>query len=284
MMPCQYVEIITPKKFLLNGLWFGAAKPKRVFIFVHGLGGSLFGGLSFVEYLADADTAVLLFNNRGHDGVSTLRHTDRKKKIKAGAAHEVFIDCVDDLQGAIDFAKMYAKQIYLVGHSTGCQKSIYWAHKKKSNGVNGIVLLAPISDYASFVAEHGAAQVVRAATAARALVDRGQKHALMPEDSCGAGFDAQRFLSLYTSDSVEEIFSYAQSNKVPKILASVRAPILVLLAEKDEYADRPAKSMATWFDQRIKSPHMIEIVPRATHNFCDAEQSVAKTMMMFSGK
>ena len=156
MTPAHVVEIITPKRFVLNGLWFGpysakatkgtAKKPKRVIVWMHGLGSSVFSKLGIIELLARGDTAVLAFNNRGHDVVS--KSARGKKYIIAGAAHEVFTDCVDDIQGAINFVKKQGvRDIYLVGHSTGCQKSIYWAHKKKGKGIKGIILLAPLSDY-----------------------------------------------------------------------------------------------------------------------------------------
>src|SRR5262245_33388648 len=126
-------EIVTPKKVLLNGLWFGRCsaeatqdkptKPKRTIIWIHGLGSSAFSKLGIVEKLVDEDTSVLTFNNRGHDAVTRIGTTTGKKKT-AGAAFEKFEECADDIQGAINFAKKAgAKQIYLAGHSTGCQKS-----------------------------------------------------------------------------------------------------------------------------------------------------------------
>lgn len=270
------VEIHTPKGFLLRGVLFGNKKAKRVVVWVHGLGGSLFGNGEIVRALAKGDTAVLVFNNRGHDTISTTRHaTNKKKRIAGGAAHEVFAECVDDIQGAVDFAhSLGAKEVFLAGHSTGCQKSIYWAYKKKGKGVKGIILLAPVSDYSSEVNMSGEAKMVRAATAARALIAKGAPHALLPERVWQKPIDAQRFLSLYTPDTLEDIFPYAYPHKNPRLLRSIKLPILVLWAEADEHADRSAKDVAAWFDGHILAPHRVEIVPQADHGFHGVEGRV----------
>ena len=279
MRECRVAEIVTPKRVLLNGLWFGAKRPNRVIIWVHGLGSSVFSKLDIVEKLVDKNTAVVSFNNRGHDKVSRIAHLGENKigkTILGGSAHEKFIDCVDDIQGAINFVRRVGvKDIYLAGHSTGCQKSIYWAHRKKGRGVKGIILLAPMSDWSAEMMLQGKARLARAASVARALVRRGKKHQLLPAGIRPDYVDAQRFLSLYTPESVEEIFSYAQPKKNPRILKSVRIPTLILLAEKDEYGDRPAKKIAGWFKKHLGPSHETLIIPRATHSFHGNEVRVA---------
>src|SRR3989344_2508506 len=166
MTPCHVVGILTPKKYFLRGLWFGPRRPKRAIVWVHGLGSSMFSKLSIVEKLVDPQTAVLVFNNRGHDKVSRLARADEKKigkTLLGGAAHEIFTDSADDIQGAINFAKRQgAKEIFLVGHSTGCQKSIYWASRKKRRSVKGIALLGPVSDWSAEMKRSGARKVAGA--------------------------------------------------------------------------------------------------------------------------
>lgn len=284
MLPCHVVLITTPKKFLLRGLWFGPRKPRRVIVFVHGLGGSAFSIHHVITRLLGERTAVLAFNNRGHDKISRLTRKGKKqagKMLLGGAAHEVFTDCVDDIQGAINFARRQgARDIFLAGHSTGCQKSVYWAYKKRGRGVKGIVLLAPVSDFAAEMKRQGKKRIARAASAARALVRRGKKHALLSEGLWHETLDAQRFLSLYTPESVEEIFSYAQPHKIPRVLRSVRVPILVLWAGKDEFSDRPAKKVTPWFEKHLQNGRVV-VVPRAGHGFRGKEKVVAREIRRF---
>lgn len=281
MSLCETIEIVTPKKVLLNGLWFGSRRPKTAIIWVHGLGSSLFSKLDIVQKLVDKNTAVITFNNRGHDKVSRIAHTGEKiigKTVLGGAAHEIFEECVDDIQGAINFVKRAgAKDIWLVGHSTGCQKSIYWA-SKKGRGVKGIVLLAPISDYSAETYLKGKRKIARAAKAARALVARKKPHSLLPEVLWPEPIDARRFLSLYTPDSREEMFTYAQPKKVPRLLKAVRLPSLAIFAGKDEFADRPAKEITGWFEKNTGANLETLIIPQSTHSFRGKETQVASAI------
>lgn len=291
MRPCHVIEIVTPKKFVLNGLWFGPKKPKRAIVWVHGLTSSAFSMSNVVESLVDKNTAVITFNNRGFGTINSIKRGvgKKSKSILAGAAHEVFTDCADDIQGAIDFAhKAGVKNIYLAGHSTGCQKSIYWAKTRKGGrGVRGIILVAPVSDYADALKRNNKnGRLSRLTKIARAYVKQGKKHELLPIPaeifSWGPFFcDAQRYLSLYTADSSETIFSYEQPKKNPLLLKSAKVPILVLWAEKDEFADRPAIEIAAWFDKNIRAPHQVVIVQKVGHGFRGGEKVVAKATRAF---
>lgn len=287
MIPCFAIDdIITPKKFVLRGLWFGPKKPKCMIVWVHGLSSSAFSMMHVVGKIADNQTAVLTFNNRGFEKVADVKRiVGRKAKwVRAGATHEVFTDCADDIQGTINYARRTGvKNIYLAGHSTGCQKSIYWAYKKKSRGVKGIILLAPVSDYAAALKNDRNGKLSHLTNIARRLVRSGKEHQLMSASILNDGSlnDAQRFLSLNTPNSIEAIFPYEQKEKRPRLLHTVKKPLLVLWAQNDEYADRPAKQVVAWFEQHMPKPHKIVIVPGVKHSFSGAEWKVAREIKKF---
>lgn len=281
MRSAYVVEITTPKKFVLRGLWFGPKKPKPVIVWMHGLRGTAFSMRSVIDSIVGKDTAVLAFSNRGHGIVNNISSAKKKgKQLVAGAAHEIFTDCIDDIEGAINFVKKQGvKDIYLAGHSTGCQKSIYWA-SKKGRGVRGIILLAPVSDYAGALKNHGKKKIDKAVAYAGKLVRQGRKHELLPLSVWSEELDdAQRFLSLYLPDSVEEIFTYAQPKKNPKILKSVKIPILTLWAAKDEYADRKPEEIEKWFTKHMSGKDFRFVtIPSASHGFKGREPTAARVV------
>ncbi|OGG80631.1 hypothetical protein A3A39_04030 [Candidatus Kaiserbacteria bacterium RIFCSPLOWO2_01_FULL_54_13] len=278
------VEITTPKKYVLNGLWFGPRKAKNLIVFIHGLTASAFSMKRMVATLVGSDTAVMTFNNRGFEKITEIKRRKGRKTewVLAGATHEVFTECADDIQGAVNFARRAgAKSIYLAGHSTGCQKAFYWAGRYGARGVRGIILFGPLSDYASALKEFPKNKLKRAVAHARLLVRKGKPHEFMPKE-LGPWFvcDAQRFLSLYTPDSVEEIFTYAQAKKTPRLLKKVRISTLVLLAGADEHGDRPAKEIAAWFEKNTRKGRVV-IIPRVKHSFRGGEKVVAREIRRF---
>lgn len=281
MRPCHQVEINTPQGIRLNGIWYGSNIPKRVIIMVHGLSGSVFSKGALVEQLAQQGTGVLVFNNRGHDRVASIATKTGKEKL-AGAAHEVFEECVDDIDGAIAFAKQFHVPIYLVGSSTGCQKIVYWSKVRKARGVEGAILLAPISDYTSARTIAGDRAYEKNIKLAKSLIKKGRPHELITTDTSNWEMivDAQRFVSLYSGEGNEEIFPYWDPQRVPKTVRAVKIPLFVLLAEKDEYADRSAERIAEWFEKNLYTGE-VAIVPNVTHNFKGAEKNVSSLIRRF---
>lgn len=283
MRPAHVIEIVTPKKYLLNGLWFGPVKSKRAVICVHGLTSSAFGMSAIVRALtSDPKLAVITFNNRGFESVADIKQKKGSvtKWKRAGSAHEVFTESLDDLQGAINFARRQGvKDIYIAGHSTGCQKSIYWASKTKGKGVKGIMLFAPISDWASNAHFDKKNTIAKALKLARNFVKAGKPHEILPGWTSPMLYDAQRYISLHTPESIEEIFTYAQPQRKPRVYNSVRTPLLVFFAGGDEYGDRPAKDILKWFERHTDSKRFTGIVvPAVNHGFKGAERDIARNI------
>ena len=279
MRPASVIEILTPKNFVLNGLWYGPQQPRRVIILLHGLTGSAFSSSSVVEALADDETAVVTFNNRGYAIISNLRQKigNETKYSLGGAAHEVFTDCIDDIDGASRYARQQGvKEIYLAGHSTGAQKIVYYAYKKPTVKIRGLILLGPLSDYAG---ERKKPQLRKAVAAAKRMLKAGKSNDLLPRDVWWQYFDAQRMLSLYTPDGIEEIFSYSQPDKKPKIYQSIKLPVITLSAGEDEYSERPAVKLVEWFKKNSRSNHFAaHVIPNVGHSFSEREHEVARAI------
>ncbi len=269
----EVIRIKTPRQYLLDGLWFGPSRARRVFIFVHGLGSSGFSHHGMLMPLVDRHTSVIFFNNRGHDVISGVRKAAKNKKgyirEPGGAGQERFVDCADDIEGVVRFAeKRGAKEIYLIGHSTGSQKSAYYmARKGRRRHVAGVVLMAPLSDHAIISSIVSKGKLKKAEEGANKLMRQGKLTALIPDTLWPETISAERFISLYSGKGPEEIFTYWDPNRRPVTLRKIRTPILVALAGKDEHADRPAEDMAAWFSRHLKDGDAITIIPGANHGF-----------------
>ena len=96
------------------------------------------------------------------------------------------------------------------------------------------------------------------------------------------GLDAQRFLSLFTPNSKEEIFTYAQPKKIPKILQKVKIPLLAVFAGNDEYHDRDTQKIVDWFTAHIASPRgSVSIIPNAGRGFKGFENRVVREVSVW---
>lgn len=288
----KVITITTPKKYILNGLWFGPDKPDRVLIFIHGLTATAFSNHKISVPLSDQNTAVITFSNRGHDKVAKLKKIDKRKKkgyrsIYAGEALEVFTDCVDDIQGAVDLIKAKGvNKMFLIGHSTGCQKSIYYLSRQgKQKQVNGVVLLCPVSDYAASSLFTKKQDLNKILSCAKKMKYQGKENDLLPGNIWPDYHSAQRFLSLYTPDSDEEIFTYAQSNKIPNTLQRVKLPTLAVFAGNDKYHDRPTKRIVDWFKENSRSSDLsTDVVNNAPHNFNGYEDELLEKLQIWLNK
>ncbi len=290
-MTSQIVEFLTPEKIILTGLHLGNPKSQTCYIFIHGLGGNVFSMRELASLLVSDNSSALLFNNRGHDLICRMKKVDKRKKkgttsFLGGAAHEVFTECEDDIEGAVQYAKSQgAKNIVLVGHSTGSQKSIYYLSKRNNQKkIKAVVLLSPLSDFAGIVSQLSVEDYKNLLKISEALVMQGTPHQLLPTSIWPQLADAQRFLSLATPMSEEEIFSYYDPSK-KSVFSSIKTPLLVIFGQKDEYRDRPIKKIVQWFDtHQSSSNYHSEIIPDGNHGFDGNENKVAQIILSKTAK
>lgn len=284
----RLITIATPRHLLLNGLWFGSLRPQTVYIYLHGLSGTFFYQSELTASLADKRTAVISFNNRGSGLTNGYRRLNSRSAqgydhVLGGVQHEVFTDCRDDIAGAVAYARrLGARRIFLIGHSTGCQKSVYYLAHKPDPRVKGAVLLAPLSDYSTVSQDGSPAAYRRSLSAARRLVKAGKPHTLLPEGFWPLVYDAQRFLSLYTPASAEEIFTYS-SGKAPRTLNKVKKPLFIFLAENDQFNDRPATEILAWFKKTLSKQRAdFVLVKGVRHNFLPRYPLVKKKIQAWA--
>jgi hypothetical protein len=141
-----------------------------------------------------------------------------------------------------------------------------------------------MSDFAGAVKFDKDGQLEKATKLAKKMTAEGKGHEIMPIDIWPEGEDAQRFLSLYTPESDEEIFCYGQKDKKPATLKKIRIPVLAILAGNDKYRDRPVKQIAKWFKKYLrKTNQKTEIIGKAEHGFEGFENEAAELIREWIG-
>jgi len=243
----------------LDGFW-RAAEPRRktLLIFVHGMHGRFYGSRMKDEILGLADRGpadALSFNNRGSgQDVETER----------------FSDCRADLDAALAFGRRRGyRRFFLAGHSTGCQKCLYYADRARRPDVRGLILLAPCDDYAIVRRDLGEKYAARV-RAARARVAAGKGGDRMPPD-CRT-FGAQRFLSVADRTKTEAaLFDYDGPMRAWRRMP---IPVLVLFGAREEYAVLPPREMIRRLAESAATPDFEGVVlSGADHGFHGQEQA-----------
>lgn len=281
-------EIVTKDKLIHQGLFYKPTKVgKKAILWVHGLSGTFYGNTKLFEAFAEQcekeGIGFAAFNNRGHDVVTGIKKIDKEKakdytRIVGGAGVEVFEECIFDLDAGIAFLqKQGFTYIYLVGHSTGANKTCYFAGLQNDLRVAGISLISPINDrldperrspfYIHFIA--------------KLLISLGLGSKLLSGLSEYPG-TSKRFLSLMTPGSAEDTYDYGDPEPKMTNFSRITKPLLVVFGGIDELADRPVEQIKKVFDAFQNSKkYKSFIVPNALHSFNGKEETLVKTILQW---
>jgi len=277
-IPIALARLRTEDGVFLDGIL--AEPPRRrgaALVWVHGLGSVFSSGQPLIRALSTRLTregvGYFKFNTRGHDVVAG------RGRALAGAAFERFRDCVLDLRAVIDFARGRGyRKIVLAGHSTGANKSLYYAATAADRRVAGLILLGPISDIAGEARRIGRRELARRVARASRLAG-DDRRALVPR---AWGFwSARRYLSLYRAGEAEDVFPYHRTAARWTALRSVRVPVAVIIGGRDEFLDRTPEALIEAFAVRAaRAPSFSgRVIAGALHGFEAHEAALTRAIV-----
>jgi hypothetical protein len=143
----ELISFKNPHEYRLEGILFESSNSDTTIIHIHGSYGNFYQAY-FVKVMSkiytDAGFNFLSFNLTCHDGFGEGYIGESGFEYVGGALSE-FSTSVSDIQGAIEFAKIFSKKITLQGHSLGCDRVINYL--LTSNEIYDFILLAPCDSY-----------------------------------------------------------------------------------------------------------------------------------------
>ncbi len=274
-LPGELLIYKTNDNLLMNGLLFRSKKRNRgVVISVFGMVSDFFSAPRYhalIRSLRGTKTDVFLAGNRGIGSVFPF--DKRGKKVFIGTAFEKFTDCVFDINAAINTASgLGYNRIILMGHSTGCQKSVYYLYKTKDRRVKGLVLLGPVGDYDVLRRDLGK-KLSRAVRIAKRMIKEGKTAVRTP--AWISYYTPQRFLSYAVPTNPEaRIFNYDSNLREFK---TVKCPVLVVFGDKEQWATKPIKEHVRILKSASKAKSVdASIIKGADHSFTGKEKELAK--------
>lgn len=263
------VEIITKDNLIHQGIFFSPSKPKkRAILWIHGLTDTFYGDVKtfeeFAKHCEKLGWGFASFNNRGHDVITSVSKIDPsspkgKTHSIQGAACEKFTDCVYDIDAAISFLEKEGyNEVVLVGISTGANKVCYYVGTQKDLRVVGVVLASAISDVGFKKKELGDAYE-KTIVKVKKLVKEGKGESFI-ERLDYMPVTPNRFLSAYEENGIEDVFPYYQKNPTFKIYSKISIPLMVIMGERDEYADMPVNEIVAIYTKHQRSSSYKHVV------------------------
>eukprot|EP01117_Protostelium_nocturnum_P010941 TRINITY_DN3959_c0_g1_i1.p1 TRINITY_DN3959_c0_g1~~TRINITY_DN3959_c0_g1_i1.p1 ORF type:complete len:277 (-),score=92.55 TRINITY_DN3959_c0_g1_i1:62-892(-) len=128
-----------------------------------------------------------------------------------------------------------AERVVLLGHSTGCQDSVYYmAHGKESKRIHGVVLQAPVSDREYLkMSEPDYEKLVKWS---KEQIDAGNPDKLLDQRVFGAAITAYRFYSLAAKYGDDDLFSTDfNEEELKKTLGHLTVPTLFVFGTSDQF-------------------------------------------------
>lgn len=247
--------------------------PKSIVVFIHGMDGNFYRSApnKIKDGFVKKGFSVFLTNNRGHDLIAKVQFRTGKnlKRRIIGTTFERFEDSVHDTRAAIDtMAKLGFKNIFLAGHSTGCQKSVYYLSKTRDKRVKGLILLSPTDDYNYFRKWLGR-KWKRLVNLARKQVRAGKGDKLFTAFS--GLMSANRFLSVSDLKNIESRLLKYDSDLVA--FKKIKIPILALFGSRDDTFAKPINGLIKLLNEGKNFRG--EVVVGAEHNFFGKADIVA---------
>jgi pimeloyl-ACP methyl ester carboxylesterase len=258
--------------------------PSTGVIHVHGLAGNFYEN-RFIDGVGAAvvngGRSFLTVNTRGRDYLSDFiceRPDGTKTYVQIGGIHEVFEDCLADLDAWVDFLRSRGTdRIILQGHSHGALKVTYYLYKRGDPGIAGLVLLSPSDDFGCQRARLGG-RFDEALATARSMIQAGGGRGLMPEGYFHYPVSASTYIDVFGPDSKLKIFNLSRTDtRAFEELASIKVPVLAVVGSVDEaFIDEPAAFIRQIRTEMAKvSSFEGRVIEGAPHNYLDFEDRVA---------
>jgi predicted alpha/beta-fold hydrolase len=269
------IKITTSDGLGLHGVTLGQINGSTCYIFIHGLTSSLWSHLEIAQKLADSgESSAVLFNNRGYGVMNSIKSVDpatgAKSRLLLGATFERFEDSYYDIQAAVNMAMQCgASKIVLVGYSTGCNKILYYLNHKETNTdlISKVVLVSPMSDYLF------AAHISSKDTINNLLMNNIEGELIYFME---AYWSRQRFESLFTRESNEQMFRYDDMESNYELFSNNNVKTLIIIGSDDETADREISVIQKWFDKNKKSLDEVIVVNGGNHSLKGIENEIVE--------
>ena len=270
-------------------------KTKKVLISVHGMATNCLKHRD--EVIAEKLTKnidMLAFNNRGHDLTSYIKkeRDGKKQKMLAGTSYEEISECYNDILGSINYCiENGYEEIYIMGHSLGCTKTIYTYNKliQEDNKdildkIKGVLLLSlvDIPKTLQFYLNDNFPAMV---TYAKNMRKEGLDNLLMPEKSFIHPISVKTFLRYAINNEDINFARYSDDTYNFEEINNIKCPLFMRWGNNNEMILQKADDLCTMLKNKIKNEKLdIGYIDGANHSYTGKEEILANQITEFIDK
>ncbi len=282
-MLSEFIKITSSDGLIHHGLLFSPGeKTSKAIIHVHGLAGNFYEN-SFIPVMARAYTgrgkAFMPVNNRGHDYMSDIEKIDtaRSRSVKGGGAYERFEECVFDISSSVSFLNERGiSRICLQGHSTGCNKIVFYLNREPVKEAFSIALISPCDDIALMSSEKGN-KFTEGLKRANSLCAQGLPGKLLEPELVFYPMSARTYLDYFTEGGAHDIFRYRDPKSPFPGLKDIQAPVFASYGTVGEYLAMKPEEALEILKTKFSSPDLLygKTIPGASHNYAGKENELS---------
>jgi pimeloyl-ACP methyl ester carboxylesterase len=250
-----------------DGVWLDGAlrepKPERIragIVMVHGYGGNFYSGImSFLpEGLSEQGFATLTLNMRDHD---------------RGPKNNLFEQNLQDIAAGVDeMARRGYKVLFLLGHSMGTNRVLFYQAESQDPRIVGLILTGPPGNLFQWnIKTFGLEAATQILRRAQKLKDEGKGDTWMLIDLGPLG------KTLYTANHVVSLRGPQTVSDPFMNVARFTKPILIVHGLADRLAD---PQVAEQLKNNARSASRVTVVkiPGADHRFREHHQELIGTI------
>lgn len=279
----QMISIETEDRIILDGYISDVPNSTSIVVHIHSSHANFYEARfnkSIANELFKINTTYLTVNTRGRDTVADVYQyqDDKLTFVPAGGAREIFFDSVLDIEGWVKYCldKGY-ENIYLLGHSLGAMKVVYWNSVSLRN-LSGIILLSPPDlwglarnklgeSYENFLAFVETKKEKNEILNSSKIYESGEYFFPITEAS---------FASLFLDHDASGMFDIGRFvDCKTNLVSKITCPVLIVFGSEGEYIVKPQSEYINMITDCSCGKVTSKIIDGANHNYHGKEDALA---------
>ena len=267
------------------------SKTNRVLISIHGMATNCLKERDekIAEKANELNIDFFAFNNRGHDIVNCIKKENQEKQERAGTAYEEISESYNDIVGAINYVTSHGyEEIYIMGHSLGCTKTIYTYNKlieekqeKTLERIKGIILLSLV-DIPLALQVYLKDDFPVMVTYAKNMKKEKMENQLMPEESFIHPTSVKTFLRYAIENKDIDFAKFSDKNYDYKEINNIKVPLFMRWGNDRELIIQKADELCKMVKEKIKNDKLdIGYIEGANHSYTGKEEILANEIQNF---